>query len=149
MKQIGSLVKGRSIVFVESGDTVLEAVRRLVENEIGAAPVIDNGRLAGIFSERDLMTRVTVRSLDPEKTTVGEVMTTELVVARSAETTHDCLLRMRSAGIRHLPVVDGDQLVGFLSFRDLLQYEITEKSEEIEYLNAYIHFQPPESSGGS
>jgi CBS domain-containing protein len=148
MKPIGSLVTGREIVFVESSDNVLSAVRRLVENNIGAAPVLEAGRLAGIFSERDLMTRVIVAGKDPARTTVDEVMTRDVVAARTAESVHDCLARMRAAGIRHLPVVEGDQLMGFLSLRDLLLVEISEKVDEIEYLTAYIHFTPPESGGG-
>jgi CBS domain-containing protein len=149
MKLIGSLIRDREIIFVEEGDTVLDAVRKLVQNQIGAAPVIAGGRLAGVFSERDLMTRVIVQGKDPGKIRVGEVMTKDLVVARSDESLADCLSRMRAAGIRHLPIVEGDRLAGFLSLRDLLLHEISEKSQEIEYLNAYIHFQPPESGGGA
>jgi CBS domain-containing protein len=149
MKSIGSLVRDREIVFVESRDSVMDAVRRLVEHEIGAAPVIDEGRLAGIFSERDLMTRIIVMGKDPETVRVDEVMTRELVVARTNESCRDCLARMRAAGIRHLPVVEEDRLVGFLSLRDLLLDDLTEKNQEIEYLTAYIHFQPPEPGGGS
>ena len=148
MKPIESLVTGREIVFVESSDNVLSAVRRLVENNIGAAPVLEGGRLAGVFSERDLMTRVIVAGKDPATVPVDEVMTRDVVVARSTESVHDCLARMRAAGIRHLPVVEGDRLVGFLSLRDLLLVEISEKVDEIEYLTAYIHFTPP-TGGGS
>jgi CBS domain-containing protein len=151
MKAIGSLVTGREIIFVESRDSVMSAVGRLVENNIGAAPVLEAGRLAGIFSERDLMTRIVAAGKDPLTLKVDEVMTRDLVVARAQESVHDCLARMRSANIRHLPVVEADQLIGFLSLRDLLLVEITEKTEEIEYLTAYIHFTPPipESGGGS
>jgi len=149
MKTVGSLIRDRDVIFVHSTAGVLDTVRLLVEKNIGAVPVLDGGRLAGIFSERDLMTRVIVKGLSPASITVGEVMTRDIVAVRADETLESCERRMSRAKIRHVPVIDGDRMVGFISLRDLMQEEISEKTQEIEYLTAYIHFQPPGPSGAS
>lgn len=141
MKTLGTLAHGREVYCVETGDTVMDTVRLLVDRQIGAVPVLEKDRLVGIFSERDLMTRVVVNGIDPGAVLVGEVMTRDILVGRVEETPDGCLVRMRQARIRHIPVVDGDRLIAFLSFRDLLQMEISEKNEELEYLNEYIHFK--------
>jgi CBS domain-containing protein len=143
VKTLGTLAGGRDIHFVESDATVLDTVRLLVDRQIGAVPVLEKGRLVGIFSERDLMTRVVVKGADPAGVPVRDVMTRDILVGRVEEPIADCRFRMKQARIRHLPVVDGDRLVAFISFRDLMQMEISEKSEELEYLNEYIHFKPP------
>jgi CBS domain-containing protein len=143
MKTVGDLVRGREVFFVTSDSTVLETVHHLVEKNIGAVPVLEDGRLAGIFSERDLMTKVIVKGRDPGKVSVGEVMTRDMIVARVDEPVESCEKRMSRARIRHVPVVEGDRMVGFISLRDLLEVEISAKSEEIQYLTSYIHFQPP------
>jgi CBS domain-containing protein len=76
-------------------------------------------------------------------------MTRELVVAHAGDTHDEGLRMMKQAGCRHLPVVEGDRLVGMVSQRDLLQVDLTEKDEEIRWLNAYIHFIPPVKEGTS
>jgi CBS domain-containing protein len=73
-------------------------------------------------------------------------MTRELMVADAGETHDDALRKMKQAGCRHLPVVDKDRLVGMVSLRDLLQIDLSEKDEEIRWLNAYIHYTPPEAA---
>jgi len=80
---------------------------------------------------------------------VKDVMTRELVVAHTGDTHEEGLRKMKQAGCRHLPVVEGDRLVGMVSQRDLLQVDLTEKDEEIRWLNAYIHFIPPVKEGTS
>jgi CBS domain-containing protein len=116
---------------------------------VGAVSVLDGSRLVGILSERDVMSRVVAPQLDPDRTRVGEVMTKDLVVAQSGESHEEGLRKMKQAGCRHLPVVDGDRLVGMVSQRDLLQIDLSEKDEEIRWLNAYIHFIPPVKEGTS
>lgn len=144
MKTIGSVVEGREVFFLRAEQTVREASRYMVDKRIGAAAVLDGSRLAGILSERDVMGRVVARGLDPDATRVAEVMTRELVVAEKAESHEDGLRKMKQAGCRHLPVVEGGRLVGMLSLRDLMQVDLSEKDEEIRWLNAYIHYTPPE-----
>jgi CBS domain-containing protein len=92
---------------------------------------------------------VVAKGLDPDRTRVSDVMTRDLVVAHDGDTHEDGLRKMKQAGCRHLPVVDGDRLVGMVAQRDLLQIDLTEKDEEIRWLNAYIHFIPPVREGTS
>ncbi len=149
MKTIGSLVADREIYHLSSDLSVREASRYMTERRVGAASVLEGARLVGILSERDIMGRVVAKGLDPDRTRVGDVMTRDLVVASAADTHEDGLRKMKQAGCRHLPVVEGDRLVGMVAQRDLLQIDLTEKDEEIRWLNAYIHFIPPVKEGTS
>jgi CBS domain-containing protein len=150
MKTIGSLVEGRTELYRLSADqTVREAARYMTERRVGAVCVLDGSRLAGVISERDIMGRVVAPGLDLDATRVGDAMTRDLVVAQAADSHEDGLRRMKQAGCRHLPVVNGDQLLGMVSQRDLLQVDLSEKDEEIRWLNAYIHFIPPVREGTS
>lgn len=144
MKTIGAVVKGREVFFLRAEQTVREASRYMADKRVGAAAVLDGSRLAGILSERDIMGRVVARGLDPDATRIGDVMTKELIVAEPAESHEDGLRKMKQAGCRHLPVVESGRLVGMLSLRDLMQVDLSEKDEEIRWLNAYIHYTPPE-----
>ena len=149
MKTIGGIVAGREVYHIADDQSVRDAARYMTERRVGAVAVLTGDRLAGILSERDIMGRVVARGLDLDKTRVGEVMTRDLVVARSKDSHEDGLRKMKQAGCRHLPVVEGDHLVGMVSQRDLLQIDLTEKDEEIRWLNAYIHFIPPAKEGTS
>ena len=149
MKTIGGLVAGREIFHVRSDQSVRDAARYMTDRRVGAVSVLDGTRLVGILSERDVMGRVVAHQLDPDRTRVGEVMTKDLVVAQWDESHEEGLRRMKQAGCRHLPVVEGDRLVGMVSQRDLLQIDLSEKDEEIRWLNAYIHFIPPVREGTS
>jgi CBS domain-containing protein len=150
MKTIGALVAGRKDLYrLTTKQSVREAARYMTERRVGAVCVLEGSRLAGVLSERDIMGRVVARGLDLDATTVGEVMTRELVVAHAGDSHEDGLRCMKQAGCRHLPVVDGDNLLGMVSQRDLLQVDLSEKDEEIRWLNAYIHFIPPVREGTS
>ena len=129
--------------------TVREASRYMTERRVGAVSVVEGNRLVGVLSERDVMGRVVAPGLDPDRTRVGDVMTRDPVLADAADSHEDGLRRMKQAGCRHLPVVDGDRLLGMVAQRDLLQVDLTEKDEEIRWLNAYIHFIPPVREGSS
>jgi CBS domain-containing protein len=148
-RTVGSVVEGRETYHLDAGTSVREASRYMTERRVGAVAVLDGDRLAGIVSERDIMGRVVAAGRDLDKTSVGDVMTRDLVVAHAADTHEDGLRMMKQAGCRHLPVVEGDRLVGMISQRDLLQIDISEKDEEIRWLNAYIHFIPPVREGTS
>ena len=149
MKTIGGLVSGRDTYHVRTGDSVRDVARYMTERRVGAVAVLEGSRLSGIVSERDIMGRVVARSLDPDRTPVSEVMTRDLVVAEAGDSHEDGLRKMKQAGCRHLPVVEEGKLVGMVSQRDLLQIDLTEKDEEIRWLNAYIHFIPPVKEGTS
>lgn len=143
MKTMGAVVAAREVYFVRQEQTVREAARYMTERRVGAVAVLDGTRLAGILSERDVMGRVVAKGLDPDAIRVADVMTKELVVARVDESHDDGLRKMKQAGCRHLPVVEADRFVGLASLRDLMQVDLSEKDEEIRWLNAYIHFVPP------
>ncbi|MDH4069355.1 MAG: CBS domain-containing protein [Ignavibacteria bacterium] len=144
LSTVKQLIADRPVYTVEKGSTVRLAAEFMAEQNIGATPVMDGDRLIGIFSERDVINRVVAKGLDPSNTTVNQVMTTDLIVASVEETYESCLKKMRRAGIRHLPVVDADKLVGFISLRDLLQIDISEKDDKLEFLNSYMFHVSPE-----
>ncbi len=145
MTTVGTLVAGREVYHLLVEHTVREAARYMSDRRVGAVAVLQGDRLAGVLSERDIMSRVVARALDPDTVKVGEVMTRELVVANSAESNEDGVRKMKQAGCRHLPVIQGDRFLGMVSLRDLLQVDLSEKDEEIRLLNAYIHYVPPGS----
>jgi CBS domain-containing protein len=149
MKTIGSLVADREIYRLTADMSVRDASRYMTERRVGAVSVLEGSRLVGILSERDIMGRVVAKGLDPDRTRVADVMTRDLVVANCSDTHDDGLRKMKQAGCRHLPVVEDDRLVGMVAQRDLLQIDLTEKDEEIRWLNAYIHFIPPVKEGTS
>lgn len=142
MSTIRDLVKERETYSVQTTQTVLEVARFMVERNIGAVPVLQDGKLAGIFSERDIMKRVLVEGLDPKKTKVADVMTRNPVVVSPDEAVEKCMLMMKQHGFRHLPICDGDNLLGLLSLRDVLLHEVDEKDGEVRMMRAYMHSIP-------
>lgn len=142
MKPIGPLVSGREVVVVDLATSVTQAARIMTEKQIGAVPVVEGERVAGIFTERDVMARVVAAGVNPEATPVSTVMSTSLVVADVSDSHDVCLRRMQQARVRHLLVLDAGRLAGVLSLRDLLTLELDEKDEEVTLLNAYVHFVP-------
>jgi CBS domain-containing protein len=143
MNTVGNIVKNREVFTLQRGQNVLEAVKFMVEKGIGAVAVLNGDRLAGIFSERDLMKRVVAKGLDPQNLKIEQVMTSNLVTAHPDESYESCLAKMQSHSIRHLVIASGDQLVGVISLRDLMMIDIKEKSAAIEMMNAYLHYVPP------
>lgn len=126
MTTLRELVKDRKVYSVESTRTVLEAARFMMEHNIGALPVLRNGDLAGILSERDIMNRVVAVGRTPGTTAVSEVMTANPRAVPADETIEECLFIMREFGFRHLPIVDGKDLKGLVSLRDLLMHQADE-----------------------
>jgi len=143
MKTARDLFVGQDLTVISKEQSVYEAAKLMMEKRIGAVPVVEGGRVVGIFSERDIMNRVVAQNLTPQKTTVEQVMTKELIVGSPQEDISHILIRMKQANIRHLPIVDEDKLVGIISFRDLLQADLSEKDQEIKIMTAYIHYIPP------
>jgi CBS domain-containing protein len=146
---VRTVVADRETYHVSADSSVRDVAQYMSDRRIGAVAVLDGQRVAGIVSERDIMSRVVAKGLSPERTRVSEVMTKELLVVGPNESSEDALRKMRQAGCRHLPVVDGDRLIGMISQRDLTQVDLTAKDEEIRWLNAYIHFIPPGQEGGA
>ncbi len=137
------MLKDRQVFTVSKDATVQHAVEHMARNNIGAVTVMDGTRLVGIFSERDVINRVMAKHLNAAMASVSSVMTSNLVVASSDETPVSCLKKMKAANCRHLPVVEGDKLVGVISLRDLLQVELSEKDSELQFLTDYMFHVPP------
>jgi CBS domain-containing protein len=120
MATVYDLVKDRRVYSVDADKTVLEAARFMMEHSIGALPVLRNGELVGIFSERDVMNRVVAVGRTPGTTKVSEVMTANPRGVDVNESIDECLFLMKEFGFRHLPIVSGKELKGLVSLRDLL-----------------------------
>jgi CBS domain-containing protein len=110
--------------------------------------VLDGERVAGIFTERDVLARVVAAGVDPARTPVGNVMSTSLVVAEVSEAHDVCMRRMQQARVRHLLVLRNGRLAGILSMRDLVALELDERDEAITLLNAYVHYIPADLKSG-
>lgn len=140
MINIGSLIKtsNRGIFSVSPSTTVLDALRYMSEKNIGAVLVIDMGRLAGIFSERDYARKVVLQGRSSQTTTVSEVMVPRLITVEAEQALDVCMQLMTDHRIRHLPVLDKGELVGIISIGDVVRQMIVEQKMLIEQLEAYI-----------
>ena len=118
--------------------SVAEAIQLMSAKEVGIVPVIDADKLVGVFSERDLLRRVIAAGKSIEATTIGAIMTADPVTASPEETRDSAILKMRERGCRHLPIVEGSQVIDMLSMRDLLHEEIRDREDEIRSLQDYI-----------
>jgi CBS domain-containing protein len=127
------------LVTVSTRASVMEAVRLMHEEHIGAVAVVDDNRLIGMFSERDLMNRVVRERRNPEQTLVGDVMTSPVITIPRSATADDALKLMDEKLIRHLPVVNTDgRLAGMLSVRSLLHEKVQELTDQLDSLEAYF-----------
>ena len=107
MTTLRELIKDRRLYSVDANRTVLEAARYMLEHNVGALPVLRDGNLAGILSERDIMNRVVAVGRTPGTTAVSEVMTANPRAVPADESIEECLFIMREFGFRHLPIVEG------------------------------------------
>jgi CBS domain-containing protein len=136
---IRDVIRSREPYSLRASATVLDAAKFMAERRIGAVCVLDeDGKLTGVFSERDLLNRVVVPRSDPAAMQLGEVASPVRAVIHCDETPHQALERMEEIGSRHLPVMDGEDWVGMLSIRDLLRVEINEQGDELRLLHDYI-----------
>ena len=141
MKTMGELTKDKPMHLVATGTLVFDAVKYMSENNVGAVPVLDeDGRLRGIFSERDLLKRCIAKELDIRNIKIEDVMTKGVIVVEAHDTNEYTLKIMQQESIRHMPVRDGEKLIGVISMRDLMQVDCDEKAEEIGHLKSYISY---------
>lgn len=143
MLSVRKVIEGQQLHAVDVHQNTFDVARLMSEKGIGAVVVMDGDRLHGIFSERDLLKRVIVGGRDVHTTPVGDVATKDITVASPDEPVQGLLAKMKQGGFRHLPIVEGERLVGIVSLRDLLQFELYAKDEEIELMNTYIYYVPP------
>jgi len=119
-RQIGEIVRRRPLVSADPEMSVREAAQLMASEKIGALPVVKDGRLAGIFTERDALVRVLARGLDPDTTRLAEVMTADPVTIDARRPLKHALQMMVDGNFRHVPVVEGGSVVGMVSARDAL-----------------------------
>jgi CBS domain-containing protein len=139
MHTLQHVISRLHLVHAAPSATVLEVAALMTEARVGCVPVLDGDQLVGVFSERDLMTRVVVDGKDPRRTPVESVMTREVITASLGDSVERCLEQMSHRGCRHLPVVAEGRVIAMISMRDLMRDEIEEQVEEIRGLRAYLH----------
>jgi len=144
MKTLREIMRPNFLFALQRTASVSDAARMMAANNVGIVAVLDGGALVGVFSERDVVRRVVDRGLDPTRTPVGDVMTSDLVVADADEDYQTAMRKMDQANIRHLPVVSGGRLLSMLSIRDLMRVDLEDKGEEIRYLQEYLYQVPPD-----
>jgi CBS domain-containing protein len=142
MHTLRQVIQRLNLITAPADALVLDVAVTMSERHVGAIPIMEDERLVGIFSERDLMTRVVVSGRDPRATRISDVMTHDVATASLDDTVDSCIEKMKAAGCRHLPVVHEGRVISMLSMRDLLRDEIEEQTEEIRNLRAYIHQVP-------
>jgi CBS domain-containing protein len=130
--------KGASVFSVPLSGTAAEAVQEMNRHKVGAVLIMDGGRLAGIFTERDVLSRVVVAGLDPKTTPMERVMTREPITVASTTTIEEVMALFTNKRFRHLPVVDGGRLVGLISIGDILRWMVDMHRHEAEQLKQYI-----------
>jgi CBS domain-containing protein len=130
----------REAATVSTLATVADAVRNMLDHHVGAVVVVDDQRrVAGVFSERDLLRKLALNWRDPETTPVRDVMTTAVELATAETGPGEALVTMVDRHFRHLPVVDSDgRLLGMLSIRNVLQWRIDDLSRELDSLEQYV-----------
>ena len=142
MSQIAEIIEGRPLIHAESSEKVREVARRMSERNVGAVAVLDRGRLVGIFSERDVMSRVVAAGLNPDDTPVGKVMTRDIVVGKPTDDIDEALQKMHAVGCRHLPIVDSGNLVGMISLRDVLELDDATLRKKATFLSELVTYSP-------
>ena len=130
--------KGGRVLSIEASSSVFEAVQEMVEANVGSLLVTDGGDIVGIVTERDYLRRVTLEGRTDRDTAVGEIMTAPLVVVTPETEIDECMAVMTDRRIRHLPVVEGGDVVGVVSIGDLVKFKSRQQSFEIQYLTEYI-----------
>jgi CBS domain-containing protein len=140
MNQLSEILdkKDKELLQIDADASVFEAVKRMVEANIGSLLVTENGEVAGIVTERDYLRRVTLEGRTDKETPVREIMSSPLIVVTPETTIDECMALMTDRRIRHLPVVESGRVTGLVSIGDLVKFKSNQQSFEIQYLTDYI-----------
>jgi CBS domain-containing protein len=130
--------KGNTVYSVESTIMVIRAIELMCEKNIGGLLIVDSGKLEGIFTERDYARKLILKGKSSMNTPISELMTKNPFTIAPDNTIEDCMDMMTSRHIRHLPVVEGDTLIGIISIGDVVKHIIEEQKDIIEHLENYI-----------
>jgi CBS domain-containing protein len=131
-------VKGHQVWTIDGSASVFDALQLMAEKEIGALVVVERGKIVGIMSERDYARKVILLGRSSPTTPVSDIMTTRVAYAQPEQNIEECMAIMTEKRIRHLPVLDREQLIGIISIGDLVKAIITEQKFMIEQLERYI-----------
>jgi len=136
---VRQMIAGRGpVISVSPSTTVFEALQRMAEHNVGAVLVTDGARLAGIFTERDYARKVALRGLVSKEVPVGTLMTARVVTVDTTWSADQCMALMDDQHIRHLPVVEGGEVLGVISIRDVVKAVVNEQHFVIGQLVNYI-----------
>ena len=141
MKTIKEILQSKplGVLSISPEASVLDALRLMAEKEVGALVVLENERLAGIFSERDYARKVILHGKSSKDTSVREIMTSKVVYVRPEQSVEECMALMTDKRIRHLPVLHESRVIGVISIGDVVKEVISEQRFVIEQLEQYIH----------
>ena len=144
MNTIGQLLhyKGYDVWSVSPNESVFDALKLMAEKDVGAVLVLEEGRLVGIFSERDYARKVILEGKSSKTITVREIMSTDLICACPDFTIEQGLALINAKPIRHLPIVESGKLIGIVTVGDLVKAVISEKEDLISFYEMYIHGHP-------
>lgn len=134
--------KGASVWSISPDATVFEAIQMMADKNIGALLVTDQGKLVGILSERDYTRKVALKGKSSKKTAVKEILSGNIVRISPSHTVEECMRLMTNHRVRHLPVLDGDKIVGVISIGDLVNWTISAQTTTIHQLRTYISGYP-------
>jgi CBS domain-containing protein len=142
---VGDLLrlKPANLWTIEPEKTVFEGIKLMAQKNIGAVPVVSGGRLIGMLSERDYTRKVALLGRSSKETTIGQILTTPVTTATTATTIVEGLRMMTEKRVRHLPVLDGETLLGIVSIGDLVNFVINAQQDTIHQLHNYISGQYP------
>jgi len=130
--------RSQEIYWLPPDATVFDAIALMAEKSVGALMVLEDGRLVGVVSERDYARKVILQGRSSKDTTIREIMTSSLICVTPRHTVEDCMKLVTHHRIRHLPVLEGDELIGVISIGDLVNAIISDQAQTINHLHAYI-----------
>ncbi len=130
--------KGRNVYSIFSNLTVYDALKVMGDKNIGAILIIDNNILKGILSERDYARKIVLKDKSSKETFVHEIMESNVFTVKLSDNLEDCMQLMSEKRIRHLPVLEGETVVGIISISDVVKAIIETQKDTIQHLNSYI-----------
>jgi len=141
MKTLKQLLeaKGREVYTIEPGARVFDALKMMADKGVGALMVTEGGRIAGVVSERDYARKVILHGKSSHELQVRDIMTGKVITVHPGQSVEECMALMTEKRIRHLPVIEGERLIGVLSIGDLVKEVIAAQQQTIAQLESYIH----------
>ncbi|MCP9759712.1 CBS domain-containing protein [Aquitalea sp. S1-19] len=146
VRQLLAAKASRKLVYVGPEVSVLQALKVMAEENVGAVLVMGGGQVVGIFSERDYARRIILEGRSSASTLVQEIMTSKVICVTPAQTVADCMALMTERRIRHLPVMNGNEVEGIISIGDVVYATIAEQQFVIDQLVHYINSVPPQAA---